>query len=290
MNNPNPYRQPGPNPGPNPGNQNPYPQQQPQGQFGQPNQFAQQGPQGPKGQSLQWNQISAIVAGVAALLVVLFSSFSWVAMEITYNENKGKVGLNGWGRVSADVIQGTAGDPGKLESEVGKSGLGLFFTILVVGLLIAAAVMLWLKVQPRVAAFLGIGAGALHLIWAVWNIVDFNGELKEAKDALEKQKALYGNLGSSAQMDLNVDGGPQFWVFLTILLALAIIAAGVLVIVKFGNQMNGPAQPNQFGQPGQPNQFGQPGQPNQFGQPGQPGQFGQSGQPGQPNQYGQPGQ
>lgn len=180
--------------------------------------------------------------------------------------------------------------------DFGNTGLGVLFMLLTLGLLIAAAVMLWLKIQPRVAVYLGIAGGAVHLIWAIWSIVDFNGPYKEAKDELEAAKS--SNSGYGFASDITLDGGPKFAVFLAIIIALAIIALGVLAIVKFGPQLNVPGnnQPNQFGQPGNPQgQFGQPqNQPNQqpqFGQPqNQSNQQGQFGQPGNQNPFNQPGQ
>lgn len=304
MSNQNPYGQ----PGPNPGGQNPYSQQpnQPQpnqqnqfgqpGQPGQPNQPGQAGQAMKQGlQSLAWNQLAAGVAGIAALLVLFFSFFKWVGFTTTLGDDKYTAGVNGWGMLSVSdnaVKQEFAED-------FGNTGLGVLFMVLTLGLLIAAAVMLWLKIQPRVAVYLGIAGGALHLIWAIWAIVDFNGPYKEAKDELEAAKSSSSGYGFAS--DITLDGGPKFAVFLAIIIALAIIALGVLAIVKFGPLLNVPGNgnnaPNQFGQPGQPQQFGQPNQPNQqgqFGQPGQPqnqpNQQGQFGQPGNQNPFNQPGQ
>lgn len=304
MSNQNPYGQ----PGPNPGGQNSYSQQpnQPQpnqqnqfgqpGQPGQPNQPGQAGQAMKQGlQSLAWNQLAAGVAGIAALLVLFFSFFKWVGFTTTLGDDKYTAGVNGWGMLSVSdnaVKQEFAED-------FGNTGLGVLFMVLTLGLLIAAAVMLWLKIQPRVAVYLGIAGGALHLIWAIWAIVDFNGPYKEAKDELEAAKSSSSGYGFAS--DITLDGGPKFAVFLAIIIALAIIALGVLAIVKFGPLLNVPGNgnnaPNQFGQPGQPQQFGQPNQPNQqgqFGQPGQPqnqpNQQGQFGQPGNQNPFNQPGQ
>lgn len=281
MSNQNPYGQ----PGPNPGGQNPYsqqpnqPQPQQQNQFGQPGQPGQPNQPGQAGQamkqglqSLAWNQLAAGVAGIAALLVLFFSFFKWVGFTTTLGDDKYTAGVNGWGMLSVSdnaVKQEFAED-------FGNTGLGVLFMVLTLGLLIAAAVMLWLKIQPRVAVYLGIAGGALHLIWAIWAIVDFNGPYKEAKDELEAAKSSSSGYGFAS--DITLDGGPKFAVFLAIIIALAIIALGVLAIVKFGSQLNVPGnnQPNQqpqFGQPqNQPNQqgqFGQPGNQNPFNQPGQ---------------------
>ncbi|WP_296212912.1 hypothetical protein [uncultured Corynebacterium sp.] len=311
MSNPNPYGQ----PGQNPGGQNPYSQQpnqpQPQNQFGQPgqpNQFAQAAPQGQPGQggqamkqglqSLAWNQLAAGVAGIAALLVLLFSFFKWVGFTTTLGEDKYTAGVNGWGVLSVS----DNADKQDFSGDFGNTGLGVLFMLLTLGLLIAAAVMLWLKIQPRVAVYLGIAGGAVHLIWAIWSIVDFNGPYKEAKDELEAAKS--SNSGYGFSSDITLDGGPKFAVFLAIIIALAIIALGVLAIVKFGPQLNVPGNgnnaPGQFGQPNQPRQpqqFGQPNQQPQFGQPqnqpnrfGQPGPQNQPGQPGNQNPFNQPGQ
>lgn len=301
MSNQNPYGQ----PGPNPGGQNPYsqPQNQPQpqqqnqfGQPGQPNQVGQPGQPGPAGkqglQSLAWNQLAAGVAGIAALLVLFFSFFKWVGLTTTLGEDKYTAGVNGWGMLSVS----DNADKQDFAEDFGNTGLGVLFMLLTLGLLIAAAVMLWLKIQPRVAVYLGIAGGAVHLIWAIWTIVDFNGPYKEAKDELEAAQSASSNYGFASGITL--DGGPKFAVFLAIIVALAIIVLGVLAIVKFGQQLNVPGnnQPNQFGQPGNPQgQFGQPqNQPNQqpqFGQPqNQPNQQGQFGQPGSQNPFNQPGQ
>lgn len=301
MSNQNPYGQ----PGPNPGGQNPYSQQpnqpQPQqqnqfGQPGQPNQVGQPGQPGPAGkqglQSLAWNQLAAGVAGIAALLVLFFSFFKWVGLTTTLGEDKYTAGVNGWGMLSVS----DNADKQDFAEDFGNTGLGVLFMLLTLGLLIAAAVMLWLKIQPRVAVYLGIAGGAVHLIWAIWTIVDFNGPYKEAKDELEAAQSASSNYGFASGITL--DGGPKFAVFLAIIVALAIIVLGVLAIVKFGQQLNVPGnnQPNQFGQPGNPQgQFGQPqNQPNQqpqFGQPqNQPNQQGQFGQPGSQNPFNQPGQ
>ncbi|WP_298075605.1 hypothetical protein [uncultured Corynebacterium sp.] len=301
MSNSNPYGQ----PGPNPGGQNPYSQQpnqpQPQqqnqfGQPGQPNQVGQPGQPGPAGkqglQSLAWNQLAAGVAGIAALLVLFFSFFKWVGLTTTLGEDKYTAGVNGWGMLSVS----DNADKQDFAEDFGNTGLGVLFMLLTLGLLIAAAVMLWLKIQPRVAVYLGIAGGAVHLIWAIWTIVDFNGPYKEAKDELEAAQSASSNYGFASGITL--DGGPKFAVFLAIIVALAIIVLGVLAIVKFGQQLNVPGnnQPNQFGQPGNPQgQFGQPqNQPNQqpqFGQPqNQPNQQGQFGQPGSQNPFNQPGQ
>lgn len=304
MSNQNPYGQ----PGPNPGGQNPYsqqpnqPQPQQQNQFGQPGQPGQPNQPGQPGQagqamkqglqSLAWNQLAAGVAGIAALLVLFFSFFKWVGFTTTLGDDKYTAGVNGWGMLSVSdnaVKQEFAED-------FGNTGLGVLFMVLTLGLLIAAAVMLWLKIQPRVAVYLGIAGGALHLIWAIWAIVDFNGPYKEAKDELEAAKSSSSGYGFAS--DITLDGGPKFAVFLAIIIALAIIALGVLAIVKFGPLLNVPGNgnnaPNQFGQPGQPQQFGQPNQQGQFGQPGQPqnqpNQQGQFGQPGNQNPFNQPGQ
>lgn len=295
MSNSNPYGQ----PGPNPGGQNPYsqqpnqPQPQPQNQFGQP---GQPGPAGKQGlQSLAWNQLAAGVAGIGALLVLLFSFFKWVGFTTTLGDDKYTAGVNGWGMLSVS----DNADKEDFSGDFGNTGLGVLFMVLTLGLLIAAAVMLWLKIQPRVAVYLGIAGGALHLIWAIWAIVDFNGPYKEAKDELEAAKSSSSGYGFAS--DITLDGGPKFAVFLAIIVALAIIVLGVLAIVKFGQQLNVPGnnKPNQFGQPGhpgQPQQFGQPGQPglqnqpNQFGQPGPQNQQGQFGQPGNQNPFKQPGQ
>lgn len=301
MSNQNPYGQ----PGPNPGGQNPYsqqpnqPQPQQQNQFGQPGQPGQPNQPGQAGQamkqglqSLAWNQLAAGVAGIAALLVLFFSFFKWVGFTTTLGDDKYTAGVNGWGMLSVSdnaVKQEFAED-------FGNTGLGVLFMVLTLGLLIAAAVMLWLKIQPRVAVYLGIAGGALHLIWAIWAIVDFNGPYKEAKDELEAAKSSSSGYGFAS--DITLDGGPKFAVFLAIIIALAIIALGVLAIVKFGPLLNVPGNgnnaPNQFGQPGQPQQFGQPNQQGQFGQPGQPqnqpNQQGQFGQPGNQNPFNQPGQ
>lgn len=288
MSNSNPYGQ----PGPNPGGQNPYSQQpnQPQNQFGQP---GQPGPAGKQGlQSLAWNQLAAGVAGIAALLVLFFSFFKWVGLTTKIGEDKYTAGVNGWGMLSVS----DNADKKDFAEDFGNTGLGVLFMLLTLGLLIAAAVMLWLKIQPRVAVYLGIAGGAVHLIWAIWSIVDFNGPYKEAKDELEAAKS--SNSGHGFASDITLDGGPKFAVFLAIIIALAIIALGVLAIVKFGPQLNVPGnnQPNQFGQPGNPQgQFGQPqNQPNQqpqFGQPqNQSNQQGQFGQPGNQNPFNQPGQ
>lgn len=290
MSNSNPYGQ----PGPNPGGQNPYSQQpnqpQPQNQFGQP---GQPGPAGKQGlQSLAWNQLAVGVAGIAALLVLFFSFFKWVGLTTKIGEDKYTAGVNGWGMLSVS----DNADKKDFAEDFGNTGLGVLFMLLTLGLLIAAAVMLWLKIQPRVAVYLGIAGGAVHLIWAIWSIVDFNGPYKEAKDELEAAKS--SNSGYGFASDITLDGGPKFAVFLAIIIALAIIALGVLAIVKFGPQLNVPGnnQPNQFGQPGNPQgQFGQPqNQPNQqpqFGQPqNQSNQQGQFGQPGNQNPFNQPGQ
>lgn len=301
MSNPNPYGQ----PGPNPGGQNPYSQQpnqpQPQSQFGQqnqPNQFGQPGQPGQPGpavkqglQSLAWNQLAAGVAGIGALLVLLFSFFKWVGVTTKISGDEYTAGVNGWGMLSVS----DNADKKDFAEDFGNTGLGVLFMLLTLGLLIAAAVMLWLKIQPRVAVYLGIAGGALHLIWAIWTIVDFNGPYKEAKDKLEEAQSASSDYGFAS--DITLDGGPKFAVFLAIIIALAIIVLGVLAIVKFGQQLNVPGnnQPNQFGQPGNPQgQFGQPNQPNQqpqFGQPqNQPNQQGQFGQPGNQNPFNQPGQ
>lgn len=286
MSNSNPYGQ----PGQNSGGQNPYSQQpnqpQPQNQFGhpgQPNQFGQPGQPGPAGkqglQSFAWNQLAAGVAGIAALLVLFFSFFKWVGLTTKIGEDKYTAGVNGWGMLSVS----DNADKKDFAEDFGNTGLGVLFMLLTLGLLIAAAVMLWLKIQPRVAVYLGIAGGAVHLIWAIWTIVDFNGPYKEAKDELEAAKS--SNSGYGFASDITLDGGPKFAVFLAIIIALAIIALGVLAIVKFGPQLNFPGnnQPNQFGQPGNPQgQFGQP-----QNQPDQPGQFGQ---PGNQNPFNQPGQ
>lgn len=232
------------------------------------------------------------MAGIAALLVLFFSFFKWVGFTTTLGDDKYTAGVNGWGMLSVSdnaVKQEFAED-------FGNTGLGVLFMVLTLGLLIAAAVMLWLKIQPRVAVYLGIAGGALHLIWAIWAIVDFNGPYKEAKDELEAAKSSSSGYGFAS--DITLDGGPKFAVFLAIIIALAIIALGVLAIVKFGSLLNVPGNgnnaPNQFGQPGQPQQFGQPNQQGQFGQPGQPqnqpNQQGQFGQPGNQNPFNQPGQ
>lgn len=292
MSNSNPYGQ----PGPNPGGQNPYSQQpnQPQNQFGhpgQPNQFGQPGQPGPAGkqglQSFAWNQLAAGVAGIAALLVLFFSFFKWVGFTTTLGEDKYTAGVNGWGMLSVS----DNADKKDFAEDFGNTGLGVLFMLLTLGLLIAAAVMLWLKIQPRVAVYLGIAGGAVHLIWAIWAIVDFNGPYKEAKDELDAAKS--SNSGYGFASDITLDGGPKFAVFLAIIIALAIIVLGVLAIVKFGQQLNvpgnnQPGQPQQFGQPNQQPQFGQPqNQPNQFGQPGPQNQ---PGQPGNQNPFNQPGQ
>lgn len=308
MSNSNPYGQ----PGPNPGGQNPYSQQpnqpQPQNQFGQqnqPNQFGQPGQPNQPGQpgkqglqSFAWNQLAAGVAGIAALLVLFFSFFKWVGLTTKIGEDKYTAGVNGWGMLSVS----DNADKKDFAEDFGNTGLGVLFMLLTLGLLIAAAVMLWLKIQPRVAVYLGIAGGAVHLIWAIWTIVDFNGPYKEAKDELDAVQSTNSDYGFAS--DISLDGGPKFAVFLAIIIALAIIALGVLAIVKFGPQLNVPGNgnnaPGQFGQPnqpGQPQQFGQPNQQPQFGQPqNQPNQFGQPGpqnQPGQPgnqNPFNQPGQ
>lgn len=299
MSNQNPYGQ----PGPNPGGQNSYSQQPNQPKPQQPNQFGQPGQPGQPSQtgqagqamkqglqSLAWNQLAAGVAGIAALLVLFFSFFKWVGLTTTLGEDKYTAGVNGWGVLSVS----DNADKQDFAEDFGNTGLGVFFMLLTLGLLIAAAVMLWLKIQPRVAVYLGIAGGAVHLIWAIWSIVDFNGPFKEAKDELEAAQSDSSNYGFASGITL--DGGPKFAVFLAIIIALAIIALGVLAIVKFGPQLNVPGnnKPNQFGQPGQPQQFGQPGQPNQPGQPqqfGQPGQpQNQPGQPGNQNPFNQPGQ
>ncbi|MGJ4140899.1 hypothetical protein ACS0VJ_06330 [Corynebacterium macclintockiae] len=297
MSDSNPYGQ----PGPNPGGQNSYSQQpnqpQPQSQFGQPNQYGQPGQPGHPGpaakqglQSLAWNQLAAGVAGIGALLVLLFSFFKWVGIKITYFDEKYTYGVNGWGVFSTN----DDGEKEDLAAEFGNTGLGVLFMLVTLGLLIAAAVLLWLKIQPRVAVYLGIAGGVVHLSWAIWTIVDFNGPYKEFKEWVEPS--------TSTDRDyITVDGGPKFAVFLAIIIALAIIVLGVLAIVKFGQQLNVPGnnQPNQFGQPqNQPNQqlqFDQPqNQPNQqlqFDQPqNQPNQQGQFGQPGNQNPFNQPGQ
>lgn len=289
MSNSNPYGQ----PGPNPGGQNPYSQQpnqpQPQNQFGQqnqpnrygqpgqPNQFGQPGHSGQPGpgakqglQSLAWNQLAAGVAGIGALLVLLFSFFEWDGIKITYFDEKYTYGVNGWGVFSTN----DDGEKEDLAAEFGNTGLGVLFMLVTLGLLIAAAVLLWLKIQPRVAVYLGIAGGVVHLIWAIWTIVDFNG-LKEWVEPITSTDRDY----------ITVDSGPRFAVFLAIIIALAIIVLGVLAIVKFGQQLNVPGN-------NQPNQFGQPGNPQgQFGQPqNQPNQQGQFGQPGNQNPFKQPGQ
>lgn len=285
MSNQNPYGQ----PGPNPGGQNPYsqqpnqPQPQQQNQFGQPNQPGQPGQAGQamkQGlQSLAWNQLAAGVAGIAALLVLFFSFFKWVGLTTTLGEDKYTAGVNGWGVLSVS----DNADKQDFAEDFGNTGLGVLFMLLTLGLLIAAAVMLWLKIQPRVAVYLGIAGGAVHLIWAIWTIVDFNGPYKEAKDELEAAQSASSNYGFASGITL--DGGPKFAVFLAIIIALTIIALGVLAIVKFGPQLNVPGN-------NQPNQFGQPGNPQgQFGQPqNQPNQQGQFGQPGNQNPFNQPGQ
>lgn len=307
MSNQNPYGQ----PGPNLGGQNPYsqqpnqPQPQQQNQFGQPGQPGQPNQPGQPGQagqamkqglqSLAWNQLAAGVAGIAALLVLFFSFFKWVGLTTKISGDEYTAGVNGWGMLSVS----DNADKKDFAEDFGNTGLGVLFMLLTLGLLIAAAVMLWLKIQPRVAVYLGIAGGAVHLIWAIWTIVDFNGPYKEAKDKLEEAQSASSNYGFASGITL--DGGPKFAVFLAIIIALAIIALGVLAIVKFGPLLNVPGNgnnaPNQFGQPGQPQQFGQPNQPNQqgqFGQPGQPqnqpNQQGQFGQPGNQNPFNQPGQ
>lgn len=253
----------------------------------------QPGPAGKQGlQSLAWNQLAAGVAGIASLLVLFFSFFKWVGLTTKIGEDKYTAGVNGWGMLSVS----DNADKKDFAEDFGNTGLGVLFMLLTLGLLIAAAVMLWLKIQPRVAVYLGIAGGAVHLIWAIWSIVDFNGPYKEAKDELEAAKS--SNSGYGFASDITLDGGPKFAVFLAIIIALAIIALGVLAIVKFGPQLNVPGnnQPNQFGQPGNPQgQFGQPqNQPNQqpqFGQPqNQSNQQGQFGQPGNQNPFNQPGQ
>ncbi|CAM2862308.1 hypothetical protein COJE103337_06090 [Corynebacterium jeikeium] len=279
MSNPNPYGQ----PGPNPGGQNPYSQQpnqpQPQSQFGQPGQPGQPGPAVKQGlQSLAWNQLAAGVAGIGALLVLLFSFFKWVGVTTKISGDEYTAGVNGWGMLSVS----DNADKKDFAEDFGNTGLGVLFMLLTLGLLIAAAVMLWLKIQPRVAVYLGIAGGAVHLIWAIWTIVDFNGPYKEAKDELDAVQSTNSDYGFAS--DISLDGGPKFAVFLAIIVALAIIVLGVLAIVKFGPQLNVPGnnQPNQFGQPGNPQgQFGQPNQPNQqpqFGQPGNQNPFNQPGQ------------
>ena len=304
MSNQNPYGQ----PGPNPGGQNPYsqqpnqPQPQQQNQFGQPGQPGQPNQPGQPGQagqamkqglqSLAWNQLAAGVAGIAALLVLFFSFFKWVGLTTKISGDEYTAGVNGWGMLSVS----DNADKKDFAEDFGNTGLGVLFMLLTLGLLIAAAVMLWLKIQPRVAVYLGIAGGAVHLIWAIWTIVDFNGPYKEAKDKLEEAQSASSNYGFASGITL--DGGPKFAVFLAIIIALAIIALGVLAIVKFGSQLNVPGnnQPNQFGQPGNPQgQFGQPqnqpAQQPQFGQPqNQPNQQGQFGQPGNQNPFNQPGQ
>ena len=304
MSNPNPYGQPGQNFGgpsqPNQPNQafpaqQPNQMQQPQQpqQFGPQNQF---NPQGPKGQSLQWNQMGAIAAGVSALLVLIVSFLPWFGVEARYEDTKNSASMNGWGRVSASYADAS-------DAERYSESLGTLFMILVLGLLIGAAVMLWLKAQPRIAVFMTIGSGALLLIWNIVAYVQFNGDFKEAKEEVDKLTQSvpsgYSEYMPTPKVDVSFDGGPKFWLFVAILLALAIITLGVIAIVKYGHLLQGPGNnnPNQFGQPqNQPgNQFGQPqGQPqnqpgNQFGQPqGQPQN--QPGQPGNQNPFNQPGQ
>lgn len=310
MSNPNPYGQPGQNFGgpsqPNQPNQafpaqQPNQMQQPQQpqQFGPQNQF---NPQGPKGQSLQWNQMGAIAAGVSALLVLIVSFFPWVGLTAKADGDKVTLGVNGWGQISTSGAISTEDIP----SDFGNGGLGALFMILVLGLLIGAAVMLWLKAQPRIAVFMAIGSGALLLIWGIVTFVQFNGPFKDLKDDLAEMQKSAAEYGVALGTKASLDGGPKFWLFVAILLALAIITLGVIAIVKYGHLLQGPGNnnPNQFGQPqgqpqnqqGQPgNQFGQPqGQPqnqpgNQFGQPqGQPQN--QPGQPGNQNPFNQPGQ
>ena len=268
MSNPNPYGQPGQDFGgpnqPNQPNQS-FPAQQPQQpqQFGSQNQY---NPQGTKGQSLQWNRMGAIAAAVSALLVPIVSFFPWVGVTIEGFGEKATVRVNGWGRVSKSGPNVTE----DLFDDVGNGGLSALFMILVLGLLIGAAVMLWLKAQARIAVFMTIGSGALLLIWVIVTFGKFYIPFKEVQSLYDPVFLEGEEIGKSL---IDFDGGPKFGMFVAILLALVIIAFSVFVIVKYGQQLNatGSNVSNQFGQSqGQPQT--QPGNQNSFGQPGQPGQ------------------
>ncbi|WP_070552118.1 hypothetical protein, partial [Corynebacterium sp. HMSC058E07] len=215
--------------------------------------------------------------GVSALLVLIFSFFPWIGFTFRYFDEKSTLRINGWGH-AAESGPEFEDDLGNFD--FGNVDLGGLFMILVLGLLIGAAVMLWLKAQSRIAVFMTIGSGALLLIWAIVTFVQFNGSIKKVQSVYDFYLQEEEEIGMSW---VSLDGGPKFGMLAAILLALAIIAFGVFVIVKYGQQLNatGSNVSNQFSQPqGQPQT--QPG--NQFGQPqGQP-----QTQPGNQNSFGQP--
>ncbi|MDK8890915.1 MULTISPECIES: hypothetical protein [Corynebacterium] len=274
MSDPNPYGQPGQDFGgpnqPNQPNQS-FPAQQPQQpqQFGSQNQYNSQGS---KGLSLQWNRMSAIAVGVSALLVLIVSFFPWVGFTIGMGNEGLIVRINGWGHVAERGISGSE-SLDDTDWDFGNVGLGVLFMILVLGVLIGAAVMLWLKAQSRIAVFMTIGSGALLLIWVIVTFVQFNGSFKKVESDFgwlrQEEDEMLEVFGDYL---VGLDGGPKFGIFVAILLALAIIALGVIAIVKYGQQLNatGSNVSNQFGQPqGQPQTQPQPGNQNPFNQPGQ---------------------
>ncbi|MGJ4051477.1 hypothetical protein ACN4DP_10465 [Corynebacterium macclintockiae] len=234
---------------------------------------------------LSWNQLGACIAGIAAFLILLFSFFRWVGYTWSFSVKSSggvigskdfKLGLNGWGALLLSDGTDKSNFPGFSQLFV-----GIVLMIATLAMLIGAAVMLWKRIQPRVAVGLGIGAGVLQLVLVSWLSIAFGGIVEESVKLARRAQNAGLDLGedNGSTPDFSSQGGLQVWGYLVVVVALALIVLGAVALVKYRHLLDGEdeeSEPqNKFGLPIQQGQNDQSSAPNgqqaPFGQ--QPGQF-----------------
>lgn len=226
------------------GQQN-YGQPQQQGQYGQQQYGAQpqygqspqqQGQQGPgigatMGKNLdgalstlQAKPIHQLVAGAfgaLALLQFIVGFLKWYGAELTIaifgTSVTAKFNLNGFGRLKSIVESSSEGK----QTEADWASDFLILQILIIGLLIAAAVMVFKKIRPKIAVILGGVAGGLGLLYLIYFAASLSGKMKDAD--FDETTAGFGDAFKEGY-------GFGFW--LAVLLTLATIGLVVWLFMK----------------------------------------------------------
>ncbi|WP_459610937.1 hypothetical protein [Corynebacterium urogenitale] len=231
------YGQPGQQQFGQPGSYGDQPGQQ--GQYGAPQQFEQQGQPGQQGpgigaavgnnidkalNTLQAKPIHQLVAGafgVLALLQIITGFLKWYGTELTVSIFGATVSasakINGFGRIKA-ILESTS--EGK-ETESEWASDFLLLQVLIIGLLIAAAVMVFKRIQPKVAVILGAVAAGLGVIYLIYFAVSQQSKLNN-----DDYKDLASEFGDALKQ------GYAFGFWLAVLTTLATIGLVVWLFMK----------------------------------------------------------